>query len=72
MKKEPVSKNIFVEENLGKDCREDKQGHLTGVFWLTGLSGSGKTTIAQDLIVIPAKPPSSCKSGNRVLRRDDI
>lgn len=28
------------------EAREKRQGHKGGVFWITGLSGSGKTTIA--------------------------
>jgi len=47
IKKDSSSENIFYEETINRDRREFKQGHKAGVFWLTGLSGSGKTTIAR-------------------------
>jgi len=47
IKKDSSNDNIFYEDTIGKNHRELKQGHKTGVFWLTGLSGSGKTTIAR-------------------------
>ena len=47
IKKDSSEDNIFYEETIGKDKRESKHGHKSGVFWLTGLSGSGKTTIAR-------------------------
>jgi bifunctional enzyme CysN/CysC len=33
--------------NIGRDVRERRNRHRAGVIWLTGLSGSGKTTIAR-------------------------
>lgn len=42
--------NIFKEEILvSKSEREKKNGHKGTVLWLTGLSGSGKSTIAKHL-----------------------
>lgn len=42
--------NIFREEILvSKSEREKKNGHKGTVLWLTGLSGSGKSTIAKHL-----------------------
>ena len=42
--------NIFREEILvSKSEREKKNGHKGTVLWFTGLSGSGKSTIAKHL-----------------------
>ncbi|MEC8738996.1 MAG: adenylyl-sulfate kinase [Bacteroidota bacterium] len=42
--------NIFKEEILvSKSEREKKNGHKGTVLWFTGLSGSGKSTIAKHL-----------------------
>ena len=49
IKKDSSSDNIFYEKMICQNMRERKQGHTTGVFWLTGLSGSGKTTIARNV-----------------------
>jgi bifunctional enzyme CysN/CysC len=35
--------------NIPRERREERQGHLAAVLWLTGLSGSGKSTIARAL-----------------------
>ena len=43
-------KHIFVAHTRVKDDdRHKRNGHKGGVFWLTGLSGSGKSTIATEL-----------------------
>ncbi len=43
----PKSENIYkVEHLMTHDIRAQKQGHSGGIFWFTGLSGSGKSTIA--------------------------
>lgn len=43
----PKSENIFAVEHLmSREIRAQKQGHHGGVFWFTGLSGAGKSTIA--------------------------
>jgi len=47
IKKDSSSDNIFYEETVSRETRETRQGHSSGVYWLTGLSGSGKTTIAR-------------------------
>lgn len=49
-----------VSENLLRE----QSGHLPGVFWLTGLSGSGKSTIAHEV------EHSLVKSGYRVFVLD--
>lgn len=44
------SKNIVYQELLiDKTARRKLNGHSSKVLWLTGLSGSGKTTIANEL-----------------------
>jgi len=44
------SKNIVWEEfNISDEMREAKNGHKGAVLWFTGLSGSGKSTIAKAL-----------------------
>ena len=35
--------------NITRDRREERHGHRGAVLWLTGYSGSGKSTIARDL-----------------------
>ena len=35
--------------NIPKDAREERNGHKAAVLWLTGYSGSGKSTIAGNL-----------------------
>ena len=48
--KDPVSKNIYWEKTvISKEIREKILGHKTATIWLTGLSGSGKSTIAKAL-----------------------
>ncbi|HBH27103.1 MAG TPA: adenylyl-sulfate kinase [Rhodospirillaceae bacterium] len=43
----PASAHIYkVHSALAPDARAAKNGHRGGVFWLTGLSGAGKSTIA--------------------------
>jgi bifunctional enzyme CysN/CysC len=44
------SKNIFdVDFGVSQEQRAVANGHFGGVLWLTGLSGSGKSTIAKQL-----------------------
>src|SRR5437868_3546776 len=44
------SKNIFwVEEKITAQARAARTGHRGAVVWFTGLSGAGKSTIAQAL-----------------------
>ena len=44
------SKNIIYQKMyVDKDARRKLNGHSSKVLWLTGLSGSGKTTIANEL-----------------------
>ena len=45
-----LSKNLTsVEHRVSIDERAERNRHNGGVFWLTGLSGSGKSTIALDV-----------------------
>lgn len=45
---EPVSRNIGVSESLVRQsARQDLLGQRGAVVWMTGLSGSGKSTIAR-------------------------
>ena len=45
-----VSPNVVWEGlNVGREEREQANGHGAVVLWFTGLSGSGKTTIAREL-----------------------
>ena len=37
------------QPNLPRQIREDRNGHLAAVVWLTGLSGAGKTTLGRAL-----------------------
>jgi bifunctional enzyme CysN/CysC len=47
---DPVSKNIHREAGLvNASDRERLLGHKPATIWLTGLSGSGKSTIGKDL-----------------------
>jgi len=47
---DPVSKNISIEETeVTKEIRQKILGHKPATIWLTGLSGSGKSTIAKAL-----------------------
>lgn len=43
-----MAENIhpIFERTVQRQEREQRNGHRGGVFWLTGLSGSGKSTIA--------------------------
>lgn len=44
------SSNIFaVDQGILKEVRSKRNGHKGGVIWFTGLSGSGKTTIALEV-----------------------
>lgn len=46
----PKSENIFWHEgDIGKGDRERQGGHRGACLWFTGLSGSGKSTIAQEV-----------------------
>jgi bifunctional enzyme CysN/CysC len=46
----PVSPGVVWEElNLSLREREQRTGHQAAVLWFTGLSGSGKSTIAREL-----------------------
>lgn len=48
--KEAKAKNItWHDVGISKNDREQKNGHRGTVIWLTGLSGSGKSTIAVEL-----------------------
>lgn len=49
--REPGSKNkIFWEGlNISRELREQRNGHKAAVLWLTGISASGKTTIARGI-----------------------
>jgi len=45
-----TSPNVVWEElNVPRADREARNGHKSAVMWLTGLSGSGKSTIAKEL-----------------------
>ena len=45
-----ASSNVVWEgPNVPREAREARNGHPAGVLWLTGLSGSGKSTIARAL-----------------------
>lgn len=44
----PKSANIVWERTaIGREMREARHGHKAAVLWFTGLSGSGKSTIAR-------------------------
>ena len=40
---------VWGELNISRECREQRNEHKSAVLWLTGLSGSGKSTIAKRL-----------------------
>ena len=45
-----VSPNVVWEGlNIAREAREARQGHGAAVVWFTGLSGSGKTTVAREV-----------------------
>jgi bifunctional enzyme CysN/CysC len=45
-----ASPNVVWEDlNVPREERESRNGHQAAVMWLTGLSGSGKSTIAKEL-----------------------
>ncbi len=45
-----VSPNVVWEGlNIPRESRERRQGHGGAVLWFTGLSGSGKTTVAREV-----------------------
>lgn len=47
---QPKSTNIFWHEgDITKEDRERQRGHRGVCLWFTGLSGSGKSTIAQEV-----------------------
>lgn len=50
---EAINKNdtylTKVPHSITRESREEKNGHLGGVLWLTGLSASGKSTLAMAL-----------------------
>ena len=46
----PVSPNVTWEGlNVPREAREARHGHKAAVLWFTGLSGSGKSTVARAL-----------------------
>ena len=46
----PKSSNVVWEqEGISLTAREERNGHKAAVLWFTGLSGSGKSTIAKKL-----------------------
>jgi bifunctional enzyme CysN/CysC len=48
--REAASPNVVWEGwNIPRATREERNGHKAAVVWLTGLSGSGKTTIAREV-----------------------
>ena len=40
---------VWMGWNIARESREERHGHKGAVLWLTGYSGSGKSTIARDL-----------------------
>lgn len=40
---------LWTGWNIARERREERHGHKGAVLWLTGYSGSGKSTIARDL-----------------------
>ncbi len=40
---------VWHQESVARESREAAQGHRSGVVWFTGLSGSGKSTIANEV-----------------------
>ncbi|MFQ6105198.1 MAG: adenylyl-sulfate kinase [Candidatus Glassbacteria bacterium] len=50
MKEQPKSKNItWHEAKIDSSKREELNGHKGVVLWFTGLSGSGKSTVATEV-----------------------
>jgi adenylylsulfate kinase len=46
----PISKNIYWHEgDISRTDRQRQYGHKSACIWFTGLSGSGKSTIARKL-----------------------
>lgn len=46
--KESISRDVVWEPwNIGRELREARNGHPASVVWFTGLSGSGKSSIAK-------------------------
>lgn len=46
--KRPRSANVVWERTaIGREQREERHGHKAAVLWFTGLSGSGKSTVAR-------------------------
>ena len=46
----PASPNVVWEGfNVPREAREAAQGHAAAAVWFTGLSGSGKTTVAREV-----------------------
>jgi len=46
----PTSTNVVWESSqITRDMREKQNGHRAAVLWFTGLSGSGKSTVARQL-----------------------
>ena len=47
--KSSVSNNVFWEEvGISREMLESRNGHKAHCYWFTGLSGSGKSTIAKE------------------------
>jgi bifunctional enzyme CysN/CysC len=40
---------VWTGWNISREDREERHGHKAAVLWLTGYSGSGKSTVARDL-----------------------
>ena len=40
---------VWETQNVSREMREHRNGHRAAVLWFTGLSGSGKSTIAKQL-----------------------
>lgn len=43
----PSPDTVRQAPHIAREARERRQGHRAGVVWLTGLPGSGKTTVAR-------------------------
>jgi bifunctional enzyme CysN/CysC len=43
------SNTVWSGWNIPREVRENRNGHKAAVFWLTGYSGAGKSTIAKSL-----------------------
>lgn len=44
------SQHVFWQDwNIGRESREELNGHKAAVVWFTGVSGAGKTTLAREL-----------------------